>query len=520
MIVDSKGKPFDTKPPAEPQTAQIASLHQEFANHPTSGLTPARLAQIFIDAERGDLTAQADLYEDIEEKDGHVAAELGKRKRALLGLDWDIKPARNPSADEEKRAATIQEILLDIPNFEDVQLDMADAIGKGYACLEMEWQLRGGIQQPVALTWRPPGWFKTPFDRRNELRLRDNSANGAELWPLGWIVHVHKAKSGYLARAGLHRSLAWPFLFKNYSVRDLAEFLEIYGLPIRMGRYPIGAGDKEKLTLLQAVVNMGHAAAGIIPEGMSVDFIEAAKGQSDPYQAMIDWCERTQSKVILGGTLTSQADGKSSTNALGNVHNEVRHDLLVSDAMQIQNTLTDQLVRAICIANGWLQNPLRCPRFIYDAVEPEDISLYSDAIPKLVDAGMPIPVSWVRDKLRIPEPEKDEPILQRASQPAPPPDRNQGKQALAAEVPQPTIDPTSSDSQADRLTREAGDAMRGLVDTIRAKAEKAKSLQALRDELLGSYGDLDSRELTKIMSLGFAVAELSGSFDVENEHES
>ncbi|SLM64493.1 Mu-like prophage FluMu protein gp29 [Dickeya aquatica] len=47
--------------------------------------------------------------------------------------------------------------------------------------------------------------------------------------------------------------------------------------------------------------------------------------------SMIEWCERTP-KVILGGTLTSQADGKTSTNALGNVHNEVRHDILVADA--------------------------------------------------------------------------------------------------------------------------------------------------------------------------------------------
>jgi phage gp29-like protein len=53
---------------------------------------------------------------------------------------------------------------------------------------------------------------------------------------------------------------------------------------------------------------------------------------------MIDWCERTESKVILGATLTSQADGKTSTNALGNVHNDVRHDILVADARQLEGS--------------------------------------------------------------------------------------------------------------------------------------------------------------------------------------
>jgi phage gp29-like protein len=197
---------------------------------------------------------------------------------------------------------------------------------------------------PKAIDHRPQSWFMTDRATRTELRLRDLSLKGAQLQPFGWITHVHKAKSGYLSCAGLHRVLAWSFLFKNYSVRDLAEFLEIYGLPLRLGTYPSGSDENERATLLKAVMQIGHDAAGIIPEGTMIDFKEAAKGSHDPYQAMMDWCERTQSKAILGGTLTSQADGKSSTNALGNVHNEVRHDLMISDALQLVGTLTRDLV--------------------------------------------------------------------------------------------------------------------------------------------------------------------------------
>ncbi|HHQ4648671.1 MULTISPECIES: phage portal protein family protein [Aeromonas] len=40
------------------------------------------------------------------------------------------------------------------------------------------------------------------------------------------------------------------------------------------------------------------------------------------------------SKAILGVTLTSLADGKSSTNALGNVHNEVRQEVRDADLGQ------------------------------------------------------------------------------------------------------------------------------------------------------------------------------------------
>ena len=75
-----------------------------------------------------------------------------------------------------------------------------------------------------------PAWFQTHPDDWNQLRLRDGSKGGAALNPFGWVMHKAKSKSGYLARTGLIRTLVWPFLFKNYSVRDLAEFLEIYGL--------------------------------------------------------------------------------------------------------------------------------------------------------------------------------------------------------------------------------------------------------------------------------------------------
>jgi len=249
---------------------------------------------------------------------------------------------------------------------------------------------------------------------------------------------------------------------------------------------------------------MGHAAAGIIPEGMLVEFKEAAKGQSDPYQAMIDWCEKTQSKAILGGTLTSQADGASSTNALGNVHNEVRHDLLIADARQIASTLTRDLVGIICKLNGWLKDDLRCPRFVFDTIEPEDMALFADAIPKLVAVGVQVPESYVRDKLRIPVPEGDEPILATAASPAPVADEALKQVALKAKV--DDNDPTPTESHTEQLALENA--------IIKTKVDKADSLEALRDALLNSYGDLDSDDFANIMAIAMASAELSGRFDV------
>lgn len=511
-IVDVNGNPINTGLIREAQSARVGALRHEFAGHPSRGLTPAKLARIMESAEQGDIRAQHDLFLDMEEKDGHIYAEMSKRKRALLTVDWDIVPPRNASAKEKKSAAYVKELLTDVPNFEDVILDALDAIGHGFACQEIEWQLLGREWLPKAISHRPQGWFQTDRATRSQIRLRDMTLDGAELQPFGWITHVHKAKSGYLSRAGLHRVLAWPFLFKNYSVRDLAEFLEIYGLPMRLGTYPSGTSDDEKATLLRAVTQIGHDAAGIIPEGMLIEFKEAAKGSHDPFQAMMDWCERTQSKAILGGTLTSQADGKSSTNALGQVHNEVRHDLAVSDAIQLAGTLTRDLVYPLQALNvGSVDDVRRISRLEFDVREPEDLKLLSDALPKLANAGVQIPVAWVAERLRIPQPAEGEAILQRTGQPEPeaPPADKAASTRLAATTAQPGQE-DEFDHLADEMVGDWERVTDPLIAPLIAVAASVDSFEAFQAKLPDLLKSMDVDALAEALARGQFAARIWG----------
>ena len=110
-ILDQFGRPLDVATIAEPQTSQTCYLHRELASHPTRGLTPSRLAAILDDAEAGDVVAQYEVFDDMEEKDGHVASEMGKRRRAVAGLEWSIEPPPNPSAREIDNAARTAELF-------------------------------------------------------------------------------------------------------------------------------------------------------------------------------------------------------------------------------------------------------------------------------------------------------------------------------------------------------------------------------------------------------------------------
>lgn len=380
-------------------------------SHPAVGLTPAKLHQLLTGAESGNMNDMLALFEDMEERDSHIFAELDKRKRSLLSLDWYIKPPEGASAAEKEQAATVQTLMHAIDDFDMVIKNALDAIGKGFSGQEINWVRDGSTWYAESLEFVIPQKFVIGSD--NKTIMLGNGINDPEpLWDHAFMVHTHKAKSGYLVRGGLHRILAWPYVFKNYSVRDLAEFLEIYGLPMRLGTYPAGATDSEKYTLLRAVMDIGHRAAGIVPQGMQIDFKEAAKGNSSPFESMIKWCEMSQSKAILGGTLTSQSDGKSSTNALGNIHEVARLEIRDSDAKQLASTISRSLVASMMRLNYPSMHPRRYPKFAFDLSEPEDITTFSEAIPKLAGVnGMRIGADWLHGKLNIPMAGNDEAIV-------------------------------------------------------------------------------------------------------------
>jgi phage gp29-like protein len=543
-ILDQYGNPIQSEILHEPQTAKLAQLHREYANHPSRGLTPQRLSSILQQAEQGNLIAQAELFADMEEKDAHLYAEMDKRKRSILSIDWEVRPPRNASAQEKDQADYLTELLQDPPHWDALLLDALDAIGHGYSCIELEWHLQGKEWLVKQAHHRPPTWFQLSQYDQNELRLRDHSSNGAELTPFGWIIHKHRARSGSLARTGLHRVLAWPFLFKNYAIRDLAELLEIYGIPVKLGKYPPGTGDAEKATLLRAVTQLGHAAAGIIPESMAIEFEAAAAGNHAPFVAMIEWAEKSMSKAILGGTLTSQADGQSSTNALGNVHEEARREILMSDAKQLASTLTRDLLYPLLVLNGMqVTDPRRMPQIVFDVREEEDFKMLAESLPSLVNMDVPIPLAWVQRKLNIPARQGEEPILSnKVAAPAAPnePVQNQTQKPVVKKPEFKKSNPqTGLNVFTALLTKQLGDpfpdqtAIDAAVDVM-----SPESLQAQADQMLGNvltalgqasddsealgilaeaFPTMDVSALTEVLGNRLFIARLVGMFSAQQE---
>lgn len=446
-ILDQYGNPFNLNEIAEPQTARIATLQHQLVESHLDGLTPARAARILRDADLGDITAQAQLFDDMVDRDAHLRCEYDKRAGAVLGLDWGIEPPKDATAAEKAAAAWVEEILRDVvDDLEDLITTMMDGVGHGFAPIELEWCHEGGEWLP-RFHPRPQTWFRTDMSRR-ELRLNDGSGDGAVPVPMGWIIHQHKkVKTGYLGRAGLFRAVLWPFLYKAYSVGDFAEFLEVYGLPMIVGKYASGANSDEKSSLMRAVAALGRDARAIMPDGMQIEIMKVAAGGAggNPHMEMVAWADGAQSKAILGQVLSAEAKATGMGSGVADLHAEVRADIRVADARQIAGTLTRDLVYPLIAFNRpGIDGLRRCPRWVFDTGSAEDLKAYADALPKLAQGGARIPVSWVHEKLRIPEADGKEPVFGAVPEkPNVAQDTPAALAALAAD-PRPDVDPVDA----------------------------------------------------------------------------
>lgn len=506
---------------AEQQTddqARVGQLKREFAEHPSKGLTPGRLYQILEGAEQGDLLAQSDLFEDMEEKDPQIGADMLKRRQLAAELEWQIVPPENANA-QEKRATDQANELFSALEVEDLVLDLGAGLGHGWANLELSWQLDGGMRVIEQPTLRPHRWFRLHPDDQTVLTLRDMSATGAELWRLGWVEHRHRARPGYVARSGLHRMLAWPYLFQNYALGDLAQLLEIYGMPARLGKYPKNATEKEKATLLRAVVSMGKDAAGIIPDTMAIDYLNAAQGDSSVYLAMMNWCERSKARVILGGTLTSGTGDGTNTNALGNVHERGQSSLIRSDIRQYCSSIRRSILWPMAALNFGIERANRAPRFHLDMGETEDFQVLSSSLPIFVDMGAKVPVWWLHEKTGIPQASEDDQVLQpRPQQPMTAMLRQQPSQPLAI-LSQAQRPATPADAIAARMAREGDPQVAAWLEKIEAMLQAAGSLEEFREMLYAAQADLDEDQLAALIGTGLSVADLAGRSDLEDASE-
>ncbi|EJW16246.1 DUF935 domain-containing protein [Paenibacillus alvei] len=506
--------------PRRPEMVEIAvaQVHDKYSTYPSNGLTPVRLAQIFREADAGDVLQQMELFEEMEEKDPHLFSQLQTRKNAVTGLDFEVIPFSDDEWDKQI-AEFVKEQIDGLENFEDIMMDLLDAIGKGISVSEIIWGIEDGYTVVDDIKWRHPKRFSWDNNDIMKVSTRDHPS-GIPLPDNKFVIHRYKARSGHPSRAGVLRVVAWMYLFKNYDLKDWVSFCEVFGMPLRLGKYDPSASEEEKNALIRALVQLGTDAAGIIPTGTDIEFKEASKTTSiNVYESLARYCDEQTSKAVLGQTLTSDSGGGSF--AQSKTHNEVRHDLTVADCKALAATLRRDLIRPLVYFN--FGEDRRIPHLRFDCEEAGDLKETADIYEKLIDMGLKIPTSHLYKKFSVPKPENGEEVatpLTNSSTAMPFKDTalivnktNQNKLSSTQE---------NIDRLADAALEQNAGVFAKIFAPILKMLDKANNLEEVKAQLEDDrfteelYQQMDMKDLDELLHKAMFYADLMGRVE-ENE---
>ena len=341
------------------------------------------------------------LYEELE-RDWQVFAQLQVRTLALQSCEWQITPAG--TGRNERREADFVERVLRESNFDRLCKDLMQAVLTGYKPVEIMWETSRTEVWIREFRGRRPSRFAFDMDGTLRLLTVGNPYDGEPVPERKFIVWTYGGSDACPYGRGLGYQLYWPVWFKKNGVKFWMVFAEKFGSPTVIGKYPTGTAESEKEKLLDAIAAVQQQTGIRIPDTMSIELLEATRTGAVTYEDLCNYFDRAISKVLLGQTLTSEP-GTNGSYSLGQVHGEVRRDILKSDADSMCETIGTTLIRWLVDYNFPSVQRTGYPH-VWRRTDPEvDLKTLADRDRTiLVDMGMAsrVPESYISDTYGIP----------------------------------------------------------------------------------------------------------------------
>lgn len=244
------------------------------------------------------------VYEDLL-RDDQVATSFRKLRLAVTSKEWVVEAGGKRAID--KKAADSLKAQLQALAWDGTTDKMLYGDFYGYSVAEMLWARDGREVVIDDIKVRKARRFFFDGAMRLRLQTTDNPM-GEILGPRKFWLHIRGADNDDEPYGlGLGHYLYWPVLFKRNGLRFWLIFLEKFGMPTAKGTYRAGATPEEKSNLLQALASVTADSGIILPEGMAVELIEAARQGTADYKDLHDAMDQAIARVITGHSATSEA---------------------------------------------------------------------------------------------------------------------------------------------------------------------------------------------------------------------
>jgi len=201
------------------------------------------------------------------EVDSYVAGCLAGRQAGIM-RDWRIEPWEE-SAKAEQRAADLTAAFKQL-NVRELFKGILDARAKIYSVIDFEWGMVNGLQFPSAFEALSQKYFR--YDKDGILKI--DWGNRLEEIPPEALVVEYKKKPFMLP-------VLRDYILKEFGIEAWADFIELFGHPIIIGKYPAGA-DKDLKDEMDTAVKRPGATPAII----SISTRPPTRALPSPFSAM------------------------------------------------------------------------------------------------------------------------------------------------------------------------------------------------------------------------------------------
>ena len=455
------------------------------------------------------------LYDEIS-RDPHAASVLQTRILSVVGKEWSIVPAVSGAISGERDveiASFVEEALCNC-NFDQMRMEILQAILYGYYGSEIIWKASNGSWTVDRFIGKHPRRFCFTIEREPRLITPESMIDGEPLPDKKFLIYQYGDSDNPYGR-GIGQQVWWYTWFKKNGIKFWVKFMERFGSPTTLGKYPQQAKE-QRAKLLDAIDAIQNESGIVIPDNMSLELLEASRTGDGTYLAACEYFDKQISKAFLGQTLTTEV-GNTGSYAASKTHGDVRQDITEADADLIDSYLNKTLITWIVDYN--FPGVIDYPKLLTNAGAKPDLLSRKDIDKALaVDVGLPISKSYFYSTYGIPEPDQSEELVDVPVKGGSVPVFAEGGVAKIAtdQVNQVPVDHTVTKAQKriDELTDVS--ILRGrpvvgqMLSTVRRLADKSDSLGDLKQRIFNEYEHMSTEDLEKLLFESMMVANLQG----------
>lgn len=462
-----------------------------------------------------------EVYDAIE-YDAHVMGELRTIRAGLLGWEWRLQPGG-----EEPNDIAAYELCRQVferrpdrdVRWSDAIWNAGRAVFHGRAMHEVVWEWQDRFIVPGRVIDRPQRRFQFDTDNRLRLVTRGNMMPGEELGEYKWLLTRHMPSHDNPYGVAVFSACFWPWTFKHSGYRYFTKFIERYGIPTPVGKYPRGTPQDQIYKLTDQLAQMVEDAVCAIPDDSSVDLLEHKGGQHSVHNSFLNLCNRELSKALTSQTLATEVQdaGARATAEVGREREEAGQE---SDREMVQATWQE-----LCDWTTELNFPGARPP-VWEFYEEAQISQQTAETIRTIVGFAPLKKSEVYERLQFTPPGEDDEdddviFTGGAAQPQPgspgsmfsaSPCPSCGQHHYAAGDNQDALDRLAdqADEDATAIFERMAQPIRDLMEQY---IQEGKTLEDLRDAIPELYPHISDDELGALLVNYSLVAQLKGMDD-------